>query len=387
MGENKDKNIHGLNARKALKNMLNAMQEHSFISRVEENYTIYDKAFPKKDQFKAPYLIEFQDEEQWILFSTTSIRDRMKQQEWDTSNIKRLNESVKKAYVVVPDGIQEDELKSAKKYDQEIKERKRYSVLDGVETLEETAALIQYKGAPFLVYGSALAKMGNAFEEKVAAVLNDNQNFTKWKDGSKLVDGYYYPLFLQIVNKFHLDKDEVTNITATTNVPTLKTRGKAKTDVIVKVEINSIDGIIFTISCKRSEKNIVSVHEYSAERYATVLNPEDKELEELLKDFSNAGGINAYTKTRELTEKMYIYGEALARWGVGGYGDPKLIQPELQCADYILTYDAKESKYSIHELDEYINLCKLDEKNGGHFGTIFRWTKKKNNIQLKMKLL
>ena len=261
------------------------------------------------------------------------------------------------------------------------------SVLDGVETLDETTALIQGKGGPLLAYGSALAKMGNVFEEKVADVLNDNQNFLKWKEESKLVDGYYYPLFLQIVNKFHLNKDEVTHITATTKVPPLKTRGKAKTDVIVEIEINSKDKVIFTISCKRSEKTIVSVHEYSAERYAMVLNPEDEELEELLKEFSNAGGINAYTKNAELTDKMRVYGDALARWGVGGYGDPKVTQPELQCANYVLTLDAKERKYSIHELDEYINLCKLDEKNGGHFGTIFRWTKKKDNIQLKMKLL
>lgn len=387
MGENKDKNVHGQNARKALKNMLHTMRAHNFISNIEENYAIYDKEFPKKDQFKAPYRIEFEDEEQWILFSTTSIRDRMKQQEWDTLNIKRLNDKVKKAYVVVPDGIHEDELKSAEKYNQEIKEGKRYSVLDGVETLEITEELIQYKGAPLLAYGSGLAKMGNGFEEKVAAVLNNSQNFIKWKEDSKITDGYFYPLFLQIVNKFALDKNRVTKISATTKVPPLATRGKPKTDVIVEVEIDYLDEYIFTISCKRSEKSVVSVHEYPAERYVTVLNSVDKELEQLLMEFKDAGGVNAYTKTDELTEKMKVYGDALARWGVGGYGDPKVTQPEFQCADYIITFDARENKYSIHELDEYISLCKQDGKNGGHFGTIFRWTKKKNNIQLKMKLL
>jgi len=387
MGENRDKNEHGQNARKALKDMLASMRAHDFLVKVEENYAIYDKDFPKKDQFKAPYMIEFLDEEQWILFSTTSIRDRMKQQEWDTSNIKRLNENVKKAYVVVPDGIQKSELENAEKYNREIKERKRYSVLDGVETLEITEGLIRNKGAHLLAYGSGIAKMGNEFEGKIAAVLSNRQNLLKWKGLSKNNDGYFYPLFLQIVNKWGLESTKVTNISATTKVPPLATRGKAKTDVIVMVELDSVDEIIYTISCKRTEKSIVSVHEYSAERYATILNPEDKELEQLLKEFRDAGGINAYTKTIELTEKMKIYGDTLARWGVGGYGDPKVIQPELQCANYILTFDANSQKYSIHELDEYIDLCKQDEKNGGHFGTIFRWTKKKDNIQLKMKLL
>ncbi|MBP3677272.1 MAG: MspI family type II restriction endonuclease [Agathobacter sp.] len=387
MGENKDKNEHGQNARKALKEMLVSMRTHDFLANVEENYAIYDRDFPKKDQFKAPYMIEFKDEEQWILFSTTSIRDRMKQQEWDASNIKRLNEKVKKAYVVVPDGIQKSELENAEKYNKEIKEGKRYSVLDGVETLEITAGLIQHKGSPLLAYGSGIAKMGNEFEEKIAAVLSNRQNLLKWKGVSKNNDGYFYPLFLQIVNKWGLESDKVTKISTTTKVPSLATRGKAKTDVIVYVEIDSVDEIVYTISCKRTEKSIVSVHEYSAERYATILNPEDKELEQLLKEFRDAGGINAYKKTNELTEKMRIYGDALARWGVGGYGDPKVTQPELQCADYIITFDAIANRYSIHELNEYIDLCKQDEKNGGHFGTIFRWTKKKDNIQLKMKLI
>ena len=386
MGENKDKNVHGQNARKALKSMLTSMRAHNFVSRVEENYAIYDKNFPKKDQFKAPYLIEFQDEEQWILFSTTSIRDRMKQQEWDTSNIKRLNENVKKAYVVVPDGIEDDELKNAVKYNQEIKEGKRYSVLDGVETLEVTAGLIQHKGAPLLAYGSGVAKLGNEFEEKVAAVLNDSQNFIKWKEESKLTDGYFYPLFLQIINKFGLDKNEVSKISATTKVPPLATRGKPKTDVIVEVVTNSAK-TLYTISCKRTDKAVVSVHEYAPERYALVLDQDDKELEQLLKEFRDIGGTKAYSRTKELTEKMKVYGDALARWGVGGFGDPNVTQPELQCANYILTFDGRENKYSIHELNEYIDLCKMDEKNGGHFGTIFRWTKKSSNIQLKMKLL
>lgn len=387
MGENKDKNEHGQNARKALKNMLTAMRAHGFLSKMEENYAICDKDFPKKDQFKAPYLIEFQDEEQWILFSTTSIRDRMKQQEWDTSNIKRLNENVKKAYVVVPDGIQKNELENAEKYNKEIKEGKRYSALDGVETLEITAGLIQRKGAMLLQYGSGVAKMGTEFEGKIATVLSDRQNLLKWKGQSKNNDGYFYPLFLQIVSKWELEADRVTRINATTKVPPLATRGKPKTDVIVKVEIDSVDEIIYTISCKRTEKSIVSVHEYPPERYASILNSEDKELEQLLIEFRDVGGTMAYTKTDALTEKMNLYGDALARWGIGGYADPKVTQPELQCADYIITLDAKEMKYSIHELDEYINLCKQDEKNGGHFGTIFRWTKKKDNIQLKMKLI
>ena len=386
MGENKDKNLHGQNARKALKDMLQAMREHNFVSDVEENYSIYDKDFPKKDQFKAPYRIEFQDEEQWILFSTTSIRDRMKQQEWDTLNIKRLNDKVKKAYVVVPDGIQEDELRNAEKYNQEIKEGKRYSVLDGVETLEITEELIQHKGALLLKYGSGLAKMGTKFEEKVAAVLNNSQNLVKWKEDSKITDGYFYPLFLLIVNKFGLNKDDVTKISATTHVPKLQSGGKPKTDVVVTVECDG-NQFIYTISCKRSQKKWVTAHEYKPERYAEVLNSTDKELEQLLVSFRDAGGIKAYPYTEELTEKMKLYGEDLARWVIGGFGDARVTQPEVQCANYIVSYDAKNNYCSVHDIEEYISICKEDENNKGHYGTIFRWTRKSNNIQLEMRVI
>lgn len=209
----------------------------------------------------------------------------------------------------------------------------------------------------------------------------------KWKEDTKLTDGYFFPLFLDIVNKFGLDKSDVSRIRATTKVPRLATKGNPKTDVIVNVECYSIGERIFTISCKRTDNAVVSVNEYSPERYALILNPEDEELEQLLKEFRDVGGIKAYTKTQELTDKMKVYGDVLARWGVGGFGDPNVTEPNLQCANYILSYDGRANKYSIHDLDQYIQLCKEDKKNGGHFGTIFRWTKKSNNIQLKMKLL
>lgn len=386
MGENKDKNEHGYNARDALGNMLESMKAHDFIRRIEENYAICDEEYPKKDQFKAPFLIEFQNNDQWVLFSTTSIRDRMKQQEWDTANIKRLNECVKRAYVVIPDGVKEEERISASRYHQEIVEHKRYSKLDGVTTLDATARLIQDEGKRLLAYGSGFAKSGNEFEEKIAKVLNDKQNYKKWAENYKLTDGYFYPLFLMIIKKLNLKSDEVNEITATTKIPSLATGGKPKTDVLVSVRIND-ETKIFTISCKRTEKNIVSVHEYSPERYALVLNDEDEKLKDLLVAFRDAGGIKAFTHTDELIDKMKLYGDKLARWGVGGFGDPNLTQPEIQCANYVITYNALNEQYSIHELNEYIDLCKQDKSNGGHYGTIFRWTRKSNNIQLKMKLL
>ena len=131
----------------------------------------------------------------------------------------------------------------------------------------------------------------------------------------------------------------------------------------------------------------MSGHEYSPERYAMVLAPKDEELKQLLIAFRDAGGIKAYDYVEELTEKMKVYGDKLAKWVIAGEGDPNANVPELQIAQYILSYHSTEEKYTMHTIDEYIKLCREDEGGGAHFGTLFGWTRKKANIQLKIKVL
>lgn len=386
MADNKDKKEHGGNAKNALKNLLIEMKDNDFICDFEVDYAIQDEDYQKKDQFKAPFRIEFQDEEEWILYSTTSIRDRMKEQEWDTANIKRLNDDIKRAYVVIPDGAKEEELRKASKYNSEIVEQKRYSVLDGVITLETTSKYIQEKGSRLLAYGSGVAKIGNHFEKKIANIMSNKQNYQKWTNASKNTDGYFYPLFLMIVDKLGLNANSVEKISATTEIPKLATGGKPKTDVAVKV-IEAGSEKVYTISCKNTKKKRVSGHEYSPERYALVLAPEDEELKRLLIAFRDVGGVKAYNYTEELTDKMKIYGDKLAKWVIAGEGDPNANVPELQIAKYILSYNSTDEQYAMHNVDEYIELCKTDESGGAHFGTLFGWTRKKQNIQLKIKVI
>lgn len=385
MQENKDKHEHGGNAKDALKNLLIEMKDNDFICDYEVDYAIHDSEYPKKNQFKAPFRIEFQDDEEWILFSTTSIRDRMKEQEWDTANIKRLNEYIKKAYVVVPDGAKADELKKASKYNEEIEQQKRYSVLDGVVTLEVASRFIQDKGARLLAYGSGVAKIGNHFEVKIANIMSNEQNFQKWKNLNKNTDGYFYPLFQMIIDKFGLDASKVESISATTDIPKLATGGNPKTDVAINVVVDGCEKT-YTISCKNTKRTRVSGHEYSPERYSLVLAPTDEELKRLLIAFRDAGGIRAYQYTDELTKKMELYGDKLAKWVIAGEGDPNAQAPEIQIAQYILSYNSVDETYSMHDVDEYIELCREDD-GSAHFGTLFGWTRKKQNIQLKIKVL
>ncbi len=388
MEENANKNLHGANGLKSLRDMLDALKQMNYIVSYENNYWLADPEYGKK-QFYFQYMIEFYDKEQWLLQSTTSIRDRINQQQWHSEQIKRLNYYVKKAYVVVPDTLNEKEKNNVEKYNQNIINKRIYSAIDGVVPFTTAYSMIEKKAAELMSSGAAHAKLGLNFEKKVVDAFNNRQNLDKWKNGTETTVGYLYTLFYDIVNKIGLNKEEVISFYATSDIPKLPSGGMPKTDVLLKVNTN-IGEEIHTFSCKRSNHEWVSVHEYTADVFAQVLNPSDKELKELLIDFQNAGGIKALGSLKEaqLTATIQKYEARLAKWvigGVEGEGDPCT-----QWADYIITLNDESGRCVIHSINEYVIECK---KKGviGQLGTMFKWTYpsggKGKRIQLKGKML
>lgn len=388
MEENINKNQHGAKGIESLDGMVESLKAMDYIVDATKNYSIADPNYKKK-QFKFQYLIEFQDSEQWILHHTTSIRDRINCQQWHSEHIKRLNEYVKKAYVVVPDDLSEKEAHNAKVYNDGIVEKKIYSALDGVLTFGTMYSLIEKKAVELLSSGQAHAKLGLHFEKKLVDALNNDQNFDKWKNGSETAVGYLYSLYMDVIKKLNIKKDEVLTLKATSEIPKLPSGGTPKADVFL--EVQTVNGNKdYTFSCKRSDSSWVSVHEYTADTFSMILNPEDEELRELLIDFQNAGGIKTLGEEKEgrLSERMKLYSDKLAEWvigGIGGEGDKNT-----QWAEYIITLDENNNSYSIHTVEEYINECK-EQGVKGHFGTLFRWTYpsggKGKRIQLKGKML
>jgi hypothetical protein len=388
MEENINKNQHGAKGIKSLDGMVESLKAMDYIVDAKKNYSIADPDYKKK-QFKFQYLIEFQDNEQWILQHTTSIRDRINCQQWHSEHIKRLNEYVKKAYVVVPDSLSEKEEHTAKAYNDSIVDKKIYSALDGVLPFATMYSLIEKKAADLLSGGQAHAKLGLHFEKKLVDALNNDQNFDKWKSGSETAVGYLYSLYMDVLTKLQIKKEDVISFNATSDIPKLPSGGSPKTDVLL--EVQTLNGIKdFTFSCKRSDSAWVSVHEYTAETFSTVLNPEDAELKALLLEFQNAGGIKALGDegNEALSGRMKFYADKLAKWvigGIGGEGNEKT-----QWAEYIITLDENSNTYSIHTIDEYIDECKSQGVEG-QFGTLFRWTYpsggKGKRIQLKGKML
>ena len=92
--------------------------------------------------------------------------------------------------------------------------------------------------------------------------------------------------------------------------------------------------------------------------------------------------------TEELTNALAPHVKKLAMWVLGGkYGAGV---PDIQMADYILTYDNNLGSASIMRIEDYVNHL-IDSDVVGHFGTPFSWTypskRKGKDIQLKCKII
>lgn len=387
--DNENKKIHGANGISSLEQMIESLKAKDYIVAWQKKYRIADPNY-EEEQFYFQFLIEFQDHEQWILHHTTSIRDRITEQQWHSEHIKRLNGYVKKAYVVVPDGLDSKEKTNAINYNDKIVDKKIYSALDGVLPFEKMYRMIEHKATDLMESGKAHAKLGLHFEEKLVDSLNNSQNLDKWKNLSSTSVGYLYELFVDVMRALRVKPTEVTNVSATSDIPKLPSGGSPKTDVLV--EIRKIDGKKedFTFSCKRSSADRVSVHEYTAEAFSKVLNPKDEELKNLLVEFQTVGGVRSMNPDSVLLleKKLTAYRDRLSKWvlgGIGGEGDP-----QIQWASHIITVNENTNTYKINTIDEYI--LEYDAQGiTGQLGTPFQWTYpsggKGKRIQLKGKMI
>ena len=158
------------------------------------------------------------------------------------------------------------------------------------------------------------------------------------------------------------------------------------------LEVRKVDGTKedFTFSCKRSSADRVSVHEYTAEAFSKVLNPEDEELKKLLIEFQAVGGVRSMNpdSASSLAKRLTAYRDRLSKWvlgGIGGEGDP-----HIQWASHIITVNENTNTYRINTIDEYI--LEYDAQGvTGQLGTPFQWTYpsggKGKRIQLKGKMI
>lgn len=384
---NTDKNIHGQLAKGAFSDILDMLVSREYITGYETNYEIEDPQYGEK-QFRIQFMISYGDGKQWAIKAGTSFHDRIAAYQWHCENIKRVNPNVEAAYLTYPDEIPMKEMRQVTKYDSDIQNQNIYSALDGVKSYSDMYTLIEKRATSRMNTGSANAHVGLNLEKQIVDVLNNGRNFEKWKHETELSVGVQYNLFMSLVNKLQLKKEEVDYIYATSDIPSLPERKKPKTDILIEVQ-KSTGFDRYTMSCKKSKEKWVSVHQYTADDFANVLNPEDDDLLMALRAFQSAGGKEALGENgcKKLERCLSPYLDRLTRWVLGGYGGSG---NAIQCAEYILTCDKNTDKITVMTIDEYIsavNSC----GNDGHFGTIFTWTYPKGKlgqeIQLKCRVL
>ncbi len=390
---NSDKQEHGQNAKNSLESILLECKKYSYIKEIIKEYRCGFKEYDES-QFYCNFLIIFDDDTKWIIKVTTSFRtDRIKGNQWDSFNIKEIDPSISKSVLVYPDELPQNEKDKFIAHKFKIVNHMHFSAIDDIVAQKELFELIEDYATKNLSVGQKKDKAGNNFEAYIANVLCNGSNLSKWKTNDPKLVGMHFNFFEKIVNCFGLDKDEVVSIKATADkkiIGTLATSGNPKTDVLVEVFLENAktDSKSFTISCKKSNAKSVSVHQYSADAFAEVLDSSNDKLRDLLCKFQKVGNLRDFgnENSDSLKKELKPYLEKLVRWVIGGYGGK--VQNTRQQADYIIISD--EDDIYIHTLEEYTEIL-LKPENESHFGTPFQWTfasgRKGKDIQLKCKIL
>lgn len=386
---NLEKSNRGRSGQENLKGIIESLLAKDYIVSYEQEYRDGYKGY-NQQQFYFPYLIEFYDNERWILHSTTSVRsDRLNIPQWNAEHLKRLNGYIKRAYVIYPNGLDDNELKNAHREQTKISEHKSYSALDGVVSQSEIYSLVEQHALSLVgSRGKALAKRGVNFETWIVEILNNFENLLKWKFDDSVKIGFMYDVFLMLVDNMGLIKSQVKSLKATNDIPKLPSGGKPKTDILVCVETEEGE-IKYTFSCKKTGSDWVSVHEYSVDQFLDVLEIKDGILKDALIEFQECGSIDKLSPTANeaLERRLAAYNEKLNVWVLGGVGGPGA--PDVQWAQSIISYNENTANVSVMSLADYIkNISK--EGQIGNFGTNFRWTYPSGGlgkrIQLKMKV-
>ena len=231
---------------------------------------------------------------------------------------------------------------------------------------------------------------GKNFEKRVAATLSNPINFEKWKNNDSVLEGLHFHMYKSILSVFGVNRQQVKFIESTADesiIGVLPSGGKVKTDVLTTITF--LDGTqkYFTISCKRSKNSDISVHQYTADEFANVLDPNNTELRRTLKEFQKYGNIKDMATDDALILKREIqaYIEPLCKWAIGGYGGEG--NSQTQWADYVLFYDNNTETINIHTT---LECCEqLEKRCTRGFHTPFTWTyqdERGKNIQLKCRL-
>lgn len=387
---NSDKQKRGNSLKRVLKYMMELCKELGYITDYETNYKLGMPGYTDQNQFKASYKITFDDNSEWIVYTTTSLRERIKEQYWDSLNLKKLNAQITEAYLVYPDSLDDSDKREFVAKNNKIQNNGEFSTLEAVISQDSFFNRIEEYATRMLTPNQQRDKKGNNFEKRVAAILKNPCNLEKWKNQDNMLEGLHYKMFEDIMNMFGINRSSVERIDSTSDkkiIGLLPSGGPVKTDVLTTVTHK--DGTVeyYTISCKRSSASSVSIHQYSANAFADVLDSTNSELRRVLNEFQKCGNKRDMDKADAdlLQKEIQPHILDLCKWALGGVGGEG--NPDTQWAKYILVYDNTNERITMHTIDDYSQ--KLANDSTRAFNTPFSWSyqgTRGTNIQLSCPL-
>jgi hypothetical protein len=391
--DNQIKNESGKQAKILISEMLNNLKNELGINiEIEEGYSI---GYPNQEkQFKMDFLVQFTDfdNEQWLIKSTNSIRERIYGTEFFAQNIRLIDEKVKNIYVVVPDSISSAEMKKKRNYSVKINGTTYTSFLTDVLTVNELRQKIVEKASQNIAQGLRANVLGNDAETSIVNLLNDLKNKALWNDyqnAQQTIKSSTYKIYKEILEKIDLKEgfDKILEVTATNDIPLLSNRGKPKTDVSVTIKTNTKE-LIRNISIKNTREKTVTIHEGSVSDLISALKlSESDPLSQALIHFEKVGSKKKLiaehpNSDKILEENLKLYNRELIEFFIFGLHSP-LVNDKIQMVDLIIF----TNKFAVWNRDDYIKHYIEEYSGKGQFGTPFKWTypskKRGQKIQIK----
>lgn len=406
---NRLKSLSGDALQVFLENTFKEMVDKNIILNFQKNVNYNHKGYSYPKQYLVNFLLETIDNKYIIINSSNSFRnDRFKTQAYDIAGV--LNNSdispdIIAAIALYPDSELEDN-STFIKFRQRVMNGITYSPATHLLTVSELYEFLENHSASIETNeavdtetdivdkdGSYFGKRGNKLEKEIVKLLNNATNLKSYKSNTDSVE----PLFWKIVNQIcagNVDKEDIIAIQATDTVPKLLGGGNAKTDIIIKI-VTAEGTRTETVSVKRTNKTVVSCHDYKGSDYIRVLDIENTKLADYFKLFQAYPSYEAfeanlpagYSKS-EFVELLNPYKVKLVEWALTGKHDSRnLIEPAKQVSNYLVI--VTDSTEVCVEYAAYIK--KISEEAKLNYGVPFRWTypskQRGARIQFKMPII
>ena len=372
--DNESKMLHGIDGKKVFNYAVIKLAEFDLFKSVEESPKYTDPEYPDdKERFSASYVVTLANDENIMLFTTTSIRDRIKQQQWEAHNIKQIEDDVIYAWLVTPD---DSTYGGPEAIVAKINSGRTRSALDRVMTIDEFCDGVLEAYRPTVSSGVYGDKAGKVFEGIFELIMSCEGNLAQYNDetdASKKVK-FRYGVFHDAMELLGINPGEVAEIEATRDIPPLPSGGKPKTDVLLNLKFADGRTRRCTFSCKNTGADSIQVCQFRADECADVLDKDNARLRKGLRGFQRVGNARDMDESDRamLADEIGDYLEEFLLWCIGGYGT--LGATDDQCAEFLVARNSETKDIVFHKTQALCaHVAETARANVG-FGTGLSWT-------------